>query len=726
MKIYFNFNNYNDKLELLFEEIINYFKDDNNNLILIFDNIHSKEEYLFVKQIKDKIDNNIFNDEKRYIREFIEINESTLNILREFYEEKKRIEMIGNWKNKKLSNDLDIVVEFMNNKEKNYLSSYRKNIKQKISEIFKEYSFSKYLKIINLYYYLYNNKISQKEWTKIILSDELKDIVKFLYINISEGSLVQISFRNVIIEYYFNNFYIYYHNSLSFKENSKILNNELIESEKGFKFERQIIYSIIVGIFSLNYIRIKINRIYCVDKFKISNIENNNILFYQMNSNAPLYDFAILIKIKDNNYILKVYQVSIFKSKEDLEKLEKNKIIFDLRYFIEKVIRIFKIKIEFFSFGIIIPYQNYKNNLENTELISNFCIKNKYELLLYDLNNNKLYINESKKQNKIDLKSIKFFDEIGYAKFKFTNIFKNGYKIPKKLYIEKVKTSLPENFIKNKISSFSEDVELKLVGKFYSDISIFEQNDKYIFYYNLISKNSKISYIYYNYYLINQKIWKGDLNEKDYTKKEILAFRIKKKDNNKINLPKISFKMNKKDEELNIDYLIYDDNDDKLYNLEDEENEDIPEITFTKEQVDSIQCNTLKREIKFKNDFNEDQDLVSNESQQSKKYPYSHSSKNDENDNHSSYDNSSISEKIKNLNEKKSKDESICKIQLYSFKKDDYEALLKGDQNAYNLVKKKINKNPTSKAKNLLNKKRNNSFTSQNKPNFLFKKISFV
>jgi len=184
--------------------------------------------------------------------------------------------------------------------------------------------------------------------------------------------------------------------------------------------------------------------------------------------------------------------------------------------------------------------------------------------------------------------------------------------------------------------------------------------------------------------------------------------------------------MNKKDEELNIDYLIYDDNDDKLYNLEDEENEDIPEITFTKEQVDSIQCNTLKREIKFKNDFNEDQDLVSNESQQSKKYPYSHSSKNDGNDNHSSYDNSSISEKIKNLNEKKSKDESICKIQLYSIKKDDYEALLKGDQNAYNLVKKKINKNPTSKAKNLLNKKRNNSFTSQNKPNFLFKKISFV
>ena len=148
MKIYFNFNKYNNNIELLLKEIIKYFKD-YKNLIIIFDNILSKEEYSFVNNIKDKI--NIFEYEI-YIREFIEINENTLNILKNFFDKNIRLEMIGSWKNNKLLDDLNIVVEYMNNKEM-YLSSYKNSINNKIQEKFKNFTINKFNKVISFFIY---------------------------------------------------------------------------------------------------------------------------------------------------------------------------------------------------------------------------------------------------------------------------------------------------------------------------------------------------------------------------------------------------------------------------------------------------------------------------------------------------------------------------------------------------------------------------------------------
>ena len=455
MKIYFNFNKYNNNIELLLKEIIKYFKD-YKNLIIIFDNILSKEEYSFVNNIKDKI--NIFEYEI-YIREFIEINENTLNILKNFFDKNIRLEMIGSWKNNKLLDDLNIVVEYMNNKEM-YLSSYKNSINNKIQEKFKNFTINKFINLIKLYHFLYTKEISQKESKQIILYDEIKEFIEFLYININNGKITKISFRNNIIENYFNNFYIFYSNIFFYKEESKVVIKELLESEKGIKFERHIIFSIIIGNFTNNYIKVNINRIYCIEQFEKFKA-NDNILFYQMNSNAPMYDFAILIK-NENYYILKVYQVSISKDEEDLEKLDKDKIKYDLSYFIEKVNRILNIEIKNFSFGIITSYQNYLNKKANTQLISNFCIKNKYELLLYDINDNKLYLNESYAQNEYHLKEKNSFEDINIHLFNFKNIFKNGYKIPKKYFIEKVKTSIIIENIKKSFSSISEEINPKL------------------------------------------------------------------------------------------------------------------------------------------------------------------------------------------------------------------------------------------------------------------------
>ena len=105
------------------------------------------------------------------------------------------------------------------------------------------------------------------------------------------------------------------------------------------------------------------------------------MLFYQKIPNAPLYDFAILIKDNTGKIILKTYQVFINKTMEEIKKLLVFKIFFDLNYFIQKICRVFNIKINEFTFGLITSYKKVSKNpiFEN---ISKFCSENKYELLL--------------------------------------------------------------------------------------------------------------------------------------------------------------------------------------------------------------------------------------------------------------------------------------------------------------------------------------------------------
>jgi hypothetical protein len=81
MKVYYNFAEYNNKFELLLEDSINFFENE-EILYVIFDNIHSSEEYTLIKKIK--YDANLY-EKKIIIREFIEINADTLNILEEFF-----------------------------------------------------------------------------------------------------------------------------------------------------------------------------------------------------------------------------------------------------------------------------------------------------------------------------------------------------------------------------------------------------------------------------------------------------------------------------------------------------------------------------------------------------------------------------------------------------------------------------------------------------------------
>ena len=51
LKIYYDFNKYNNNLTLLFKDIVNCFKND-ENIFIIFDDIHSDNQYSDIEKTK--------------------------------------------------------------------------------------------------------------------------------------------------------------------------------------------------------------------------------------------------------------------------------------------------------------------------------------------------------------------------------------------------------------------------------------------------------------------------------------------------------------------------------------------------------------------------------------------------------------------------------------------------------------------------------------------------
>ena len=325
--------------------------------------------------------------------------------------------------------------------------------------------------------------------------------------------------------------------------------------------------------------------------------------------NAPLYDFAVLIKNNEGKFILKVYQVTINKPIENLQQLYIVKIIYDLSYFIEKICRIFNIEIEGFSFGIITSLQHFKTDDKNILIMIDFCQKNNYEYLLYNIFKNNFFL--YKKDTKEHFIKIQSFASFNSLLFKPLKIFKNDCIIYKKFYIENIKKSRYEKLIKKNILLLTKKkINIKLVGKFKCDISVFNQNEKLIFFYNI--NNCKSIYIYYNNCEIykNEKgsINKGKKNPKE--KKEVLVFYIENYDileNIDFSNEKMEFKINEVDKEININYLISEENGEILnfyegaesvyqkIQEEEIENESITEVVNEK-QIDSSEEKSVKKE----------------------------------------------------------------------------------------------------------------------------------
>jgi len=297
-------------------------------------------------------------------------------------------------------------------------------------------------------------------------------------------------------------------------KNDKYIKN-LISETNGIFFEKQIIYDILVDKIkqekkqNLNFEVLNVHSIYCmnfdINKIEINKYKGKNVLLIQESKTGEIYDFGIII-----GNLIKLYQISIKKSKEDLLKLNRNLIEVDCKYMINNYLNDIG-KYEKFNFGLITSISTFdeyykhlenlknkkgkKDNIENTSyyLMKNHCKKYKYELLVYDLFNNKFYIENDSNNQLIEYNNFYEFNfEYKLNIPKLDSIFSLK---PKKKSIKYVNK---DNFISelNKTKLFKIDNDnkdsLNILGNFeynqkFLDIKEIEEDNFYL----RISENNK-------------------------------------------------------------------------------------------------------------------------------------------------------------------------------------------------------------------------------------------
>ena len=464
------FNNVsNDISQKNFENLLKKIISNFNNIYIIFDNILTEKTYDIVNELftKIKFRDNIFFVFIQFnlpilrivIRDNSNRNFEMLKIKSKSYNEKYTPEYYFDINNsvKKIEKENEI----LNQIKKNFLSifdAYKNNIEFSLliikltrfsyfkeKKFFLNYEEIKYLNILFDYFYFYSSK------------------------GLNEISFNNIKFRNYEYKKFFKKYInLVFCNYLNNNEINSIINDIKNKSTEGIYLEKQIIFFLIFRY--LNYKQINIKHIYCFNpdaNFDINNENNEEFFFYQEYEYAPLYDFAIL-KNYNNKITLKVYQIGINKPPSALIKLNKNKIIIDLLFFISKLNKKLTNKISIFTFGIIttknaydknqsniitktnekITENEYDNNDEyddiieeeydknlykNYENMKKFCQKNNFEFLIFDSITNEFNIEKDGKLIDINFNTYindNFCNDLNNYLFKNENSLNPIKKIP--------------------------------------------------------------------------------------------------------------------------------------------------------------------------------------------------------------------------------------------------------------------------------------------------------
>ena len=464
------FNNVsNDISQKNFENLLKNIISNFNNIYIIFDNILTEKTLDIVNELftKIKFRDNIFFVFIQFnlpilrivIRDNSNRNFEMLKIKSKSYNEKYTPEYYFDINNsvKKIEKENEI----LNQIKKNFLSifdAYKNNIEFSLliikltrfsyfkeKKFFLNYEEIKYLNILFDYFYFYSSK------------------------GLNEISFNNIKFRNYEYKKFFKKYInLVFCNYLNNNEINSIINDIKNKSTEGIYLEKQIIFFLIFRY--LNYKQINIKQIYCFNpdaNFDINNENNEEFFFYQEYEYAPLYDFAIL-KNYNNKITLKVYQIGINKPPSALIKLNKNKIIIDLLFFISKLNKKLTNKISIFTFGIIttknaydknqsniitktnekITENEYDNNDEyddiieeeydknlykNYENMKKFCQKNNFEFLIFDSITNEFNIEKDGKLIDINFNTYindNFCNDLNNYLFKNENSLNPIKKIP--------------------------------------------------------------------------------------------------------------------------------------------------------------------------------------------------------------------------------------------------------------------------------------------------------
>ena len=519
--------------------------DKNNNLIknnnettpfyIIIDNIDTDENYKIIERL-------MHNDEIKNIYIY-----GIINIDTNFGQEQ-----FMKLYNKK-STERGFYVHYLNSNNSELVNKKDYNVKKFFKDIGKDINILKdFLQLI--YFKKYFNECTKNDnhflmkyikYIKLIITE---DINNCLFIN-------DIEFKNEEIKINFIKNYKDILISYLNKNNDKII-ADLFSGLNSDLFEKQIILDIlldkIISDKERNFKELKVHTIYCMDldlkNIDISQYKEKDIIIIQDSKTGEVYDFGIIVNKK-----VKLYQVSTNKSKDDLIMLEKNKIEFDCNYMMNKYLNHFG-DYSNFSFGIItstLTFNNYskllkeEKNILNTPyyLMKEHCLKNNYELFIYDLIKHKIY-KEDESNNLIECDLYKFNNKNELKIPKLKEIYTQS---PKKISMKKFnKVYFVEKLKNTKLFSRLDKNEsmnsLNVVGKFdYKNelLNIREVEEENYFIYISGEKNKKtFEILKYGQETLVKEIketdWKSykeiEYNEITLNKKksEILLFNIGK------------------------------------------------------------------------------------------------------------------------------------------------------------------------------------------------------
>ena len=527
-------------LEEIINYILSYFSEE--TIKIVFDNIYSKDVFETLKNMKIVKG---YNELRFYY--VISLNEKTYEIFtnciknKMFYDKDKKYYFIQkeNIDNLKLEDDF----ENIDDKE-----TYKKNKIKEINEIIEkkgEYLiFSSLIVLINS---INKDKISEEQSENVL--NFLCPLIDYLLFQVTENfNIVKITFRNNVIKEIIYDTFIF-SQSFHLLSEANISIDKILKKEEGNNFEKLIIYSLLINkYYSSLYKKVKVDSIYCITDIPIIKYDNQNILFFQENPFAQVYDFAILI-IKNNELILKAYQIGINKSKNELLKLNRYIIELDLSYLIQKLETIINRKINKYTFGIITTKKALRENSSypNFKTMKNFCKSQGYEFLLFDTVNCGLLIDKNDNNFTIIDNILDIKDSFNLKKI---NIIKEGnpIKIPiDKIKQEQVINNINEILIKKKL--INQKLNLFLTGMFYGEPNKLYMKD-YVCYYHKVSNNTHTIYLYYNNMEIIQQTKKEEFTKNNH----ILFFKIIQRNKNLFdeNYKKYDIFSSKKTDNLNI------------------------------------------------------------------------------------------------------------------------------------------------------------------------------
>ena len=391
--------------------------------------------------------------------------------------------------------------------------------------------------------------------------------------NNQKQKITKLVFKNKNIEEKFSQKYSDILNYIKIKENNKFPN---ISKQADYLALEKLIISIIMAKKQKDdfMVELFVHSIFGFKKIEIDkNIDYNslNIMIKQRSKGGEVFDFAIKIKFRNKTY-LKFYQITGFKSEEDLEKLIKEKISIYTSYIVKEFEKNNLGKINGVSFGIITFTEIY--NQDVYRIMKRHCKVNGFEYILFDINEMSFKIRQNGKYKDYNNEMFEFNDKYNLNINKFDNIINVNNNIElemlsprkiKEIYLENSEDLKSEEIFK---IIFKQDNQIKRIAKFnykgsFNDIKKLDKN-YFIYYYDnkgnksylfddkIINKqnndsNKHITVILYSIMLIKEEYKDSSIDmEKDNTKNKKRArkrtksiINKKKKNSNKDSLNNI-------------------------------------------------------------------------------------------------------------------------------------------------------------------------------------------